>query len=704
MRIDDKIMAYIIDNKLPPLYDYEIAKAFDIEKKDSVEFIKILDKLVEDGKLFSSKKRKYGLPEFFGVITGRLEIARKGFGFVITDNKEETDIFIPRSYLNGGMHDDIVAVKLMSGSKEDKKKEGKIVKIIKKGNTRIIGVFQKAKGFGFIVPDDKRINWDLFVPGNMSKNAKDGDKVIADVFKWPVDGKNPEGKIIEIIGPSNNPFVEEEAIIRGTDIRQEFSKKVINKANELSEEITAEEISNRKDYRDLVTVTIDGKDARDFDDAISIEKKDNGFTLWVHIADVSHYVQEGGILDAEALKRATSVYLPDRVIPMFVEKISNNLCSLMPKVERLTLSLKMELDNNATVTSYKVDKAIIKSNERMTYEDVTNILKENENPKLKKYDYLKNEFFMMSELAKILNKKRFTRGAIDFDFPETKLTLDKEGYITNIYQYERGESNRIIEEFMLLANEVIAEYVFWLELPFVYRVHEDPDESKISDFKKFVHNLGYTLKGKEGELHPKKVQELLESVKGKNEEYIVSKMMLRSLKQARYSSKNEGHFGLAADYYTHFTSPIRRYPDLQIHRIIKLIIDNKMTKKQIAFLEKKVEDVSEISSEKERIAEKLERDVIDLKKAEYMKNHIGEEFDGIISSITGFGMFIQLENTIEGLVRLEDLKDDYYEYIPEQLKLIGEKTKNEYKLGQAVKIKVTNVTVKNREIDFELVK
>jgi len=704
MSIENKIMEYIIDNKLPPMFDHEIARAFDIDKKDSVEFQKILTKLVEEGKLFYSRKKKYGLPEFFGVVVGRLEIAKKGFGFVITDNPEESDIFIPRSNLNGGMHDDIVSVKILNESDNGKKKEGEIVGIIKKGNSQIVGVFQKANGFGFIVPDDKRINWDLFVPGNLTKNCQDGYKVIADVIKWPIDDKNPEGKIIEILGPSNDPFVEEEAIIRAAGVRQGFSKKIINKANELSEEITEDEIKKRVDYRNITTVTIDGADARDFDDAISIKQTETGFTLWVHIADVSHYVTEGSVLDTEALKRATSIYLPDRVIPMFVERISNNLCSLMPKVDRLTLSVKMEIDKVGTVTSYEINNAIINSNERMTYEDVTNILNKSDNENLKKYDYIKDEFFVMADLAKILNKKRFARGAIDFDFPETKLALDEKGYITDIYQYERGESNRIIEEFMLLTNEVIAEHVYWLEYPSVYRVHEDPDESKISDFKKFVYNLGYTLKGSEGELHPKKVQELLEAVKGKPEEYIISKMMLRSLKQARYSSKNEGHFGLAAEYYTHFTSPIRRYPDLQIHRIIKLIIDNKMTKKQIEFLQKKVEDVSEISSENERIAERLERDVKDLKKAEYMKKHIGDEFNGVISSVTGFGMFIQLENTVEGLVRLEDLKDDYYEYIPEHLKLVGEMTKNEYKLGQTVKVIVEKVSVKNREIDFMLVK
>lgn len=700
MTIDEKIMDYIIDNNLTPLYDYELAKAFNIDPKDAAEFVKILDKLVDEGRLYKSKKKKYGLPKFFGVVTGKLEIAKKGFGFVITDNPEETDIFIRRSDLNGGMHDDIVAVKMIRESKDGKKREGEIVKIIKKGNSKIVGVFQKAKGFGFVVPDDKRINWDLFIPGSKMKNAKDNYKVIAKVNKWPVSDRNPEGQITEVLGPSEDPIVEEEAIIKSADVRQEFSKKVLKAANSLEDKIDKNEIKKRKDYRDLTTVTIDGADARDFDDAISIEKKDNGFTLWVHIADVSHFVKEDSVLDKEALKRATSIYLPDRVIPMLPEKISNNLCSLKPKVERLAFSVKMEIDMEGSVTSYDIATSIIKSNERMIYDDVTKILNKEKSPELEIYDYLKDDFFAMSELAKILNEKRHKRGSIDFDFPETKLRFDDKGYITEIYQYERGESNRIIEEFMLLTNEVVAEHVFWLELPFVYRIHEEPDESKIMEFKKFLHNLGYSLKGGGGELHPKQVQTLLKSVKGESSEYIVNKMMLRSLKQAKYSPHSLGHFGLAADYYSHFTSPIRRYPDLQIHRILKKIISKKTNKGYIKNMESRVLEVSEISSEKERIAERLERDVIDLKKAEYMKNHIGEEFEGIISSVTGFGMFVQLDNTIEGLIRMEDLRDDYYEYYPEHVKLVGEKTKNEYKLGQSVKIKVKNVTVKNREIDF----
>ncbi|HKL43378.1 MAG TPA: ribonuclease R [Clostridia bacterium] len=700
MNIEKKVMDYIIDNDLTPQFDYELAKVFDIEKDQMNEFRKVLDSLVLEGKLIKSTKNKYGLPKYFSLATGKLEIAKKGFGFVITNSKEETDIFIPRSNLNGAMHGDVVAVKLLKESSDGRKREGVIKDVINRGNSEIIGTFEKAKGFGFVVPDDKRINWDLFVPGAKTKNAKDNYKVIAQVDKWPEGDRNPEGKIIEILGESDDPFVEEEAIIKSTDVRQKFSDKVIQAAEALDDTISKSDIKRRVDYRELRTVTIDGADARDFDDAISIEEKENGFNLWVHIADVSHFVKEDDIIDKEAIKRATSIYLPDRVIPMLPERISNNLCSLKPKVDRMSFSVKMEIDETGEVTAYKINPSIINSNERMIYEDVTRILDGDSGEDLKKYDYIKDDFFVMSKLAKILNKKRFDRGAIDFDFPETKINIDDKGYITEIYKYERGESNRIIEEFMLLTNEVVAEHVYWMDLPFIYRVHEDPDEEKIKDFKKFIHNLGYNLKGSETELHPKQVQDLLEAVKGEKSEYIINKMMLRSLKQAKYSPVSEGHFGLAAEYYSHFTSPIRRYPDLQIHRILKLIIDSKMDKKMVGRMEKRVQEVSEISSEKERIAETLERDVTDLKKAEYMKNHIGDEFVGLISSVTSFGIFVQLENTVEGLIRMEDLKDDYYEYIPEHVKLVGERTKNEYKLGQEIKIKVDRVNIKNREIDF----
>ncbi|MGM0378304.1 MAG: ribonuclease R [Bacillota bacterium] len=702
MNIKNKIMEYIVQNKKTPMFDYKLAESLDVNKGQLDEFRDILDELVDEGKLYKSKKGKYGLPKYFGVKTGKLEIAKRGYGFVITSLKDEEDIFIPKRYINNANHGDTVAVKLVKKKTDTKKKEGKIVKVISKGNKKIVGTFQKSKDFGFVVPDNKKINWDLFIPKFKAKNAKNNDKVVAKVKKWPDGNNNPAGYVLEVLGKSGDPEVQEESIIRSYDIKQDFDKKVLNKANNLNEKISKKEINKRKDFRNLLTVTIDGKDARDFDDAISIKKKNDGYTLWVHIADVSHYVKKNGTIDKEAIERATSIYLPDKVIPMLPENLSNNICSLKPNVDRLTLSVKIELSKKGLVQDQSIHKSIINSDYRMTYENVNRILNKEKADDLEKYKDVKDMFFVMSNLADLLTEKRFDRGSINFDFPETKIAIDDKGYVQDIYKYQRGKSNKIIEEFMLLANETIAEFVYWLEYPFIYRIHEDPEEDRINTFKTFIYNLGYELKGKDNEIHPKEVQDLLEKVKGKEEEYIISKMMLRSLKQAKYSPYNEGHFGLAADHYCHFTSPIRRYPDLEIHRIIKDIIGKNMNDKNLKSLEKRVKKVADISSKQERVAEELERDVIDLKKAEFMKSEIGKEYTGVISSITSFGMFIQLDNTVEGLISMNDLVDDYYIYDEKNLKLIGERNKKEYKLGQKVKIVVDRVSVEKREIDFRL--
>lgn len=702
MNIKNKIMEYIVQNKKTPMFDNKLAESLDIDKGQRDEFIDILDELVEEGKLFKSKKGKYGLPKYFGVKTGKLEIAKRGYGFVITSLKDEEDIFIPKRFMNNANHGDTVAVKLVKKKTDNKKKEGKIVKVISKGNKKIVGTFQKSKDFGFVVPDNKKINWDLFVPKFKAKNAKNNDKVVAKVKKWPDGNSNPSGYVLEVLGKSDDPEVQEESIIKSYDIKQEFDKKVLKKSNNLNENITKKEINKRKDFRDLLTVTIDGADAKDFDDAISIKKKKSGYTLWVHIADVSHYVKKDGTIDKEAIERATSIYLPNKVIPMLPKNLSNNICSLKPNVDRLTLSVKIELSKNGLVQDQSIHKSIINSDYRMIYEDVNRILKGEKSDDLEKYKDVKDMFFVMNDLADLLSEKRFERGSINFDFPETKIDINDKGYVKDIYKYQRGKSNRIIEEFMLLANETIAEFVYWLEYPFIYRIHEDPEEDRINTFKTFIYNLGYQLKGKDNEIHPKEVQDLLEKVKGKEEEYIISKMMLRSLKQAKYSPYNEGHFGLAADHYCHFTSPIRRYPDLEIHRIIKDIISKNMDNKNLKSLEKRVKKVSDVSSKQERVAEELERDVIDLKKAEYMKSEIGKKYTGVISSITSFGMFVQLDNTVEGLISMNDLVDDYYIYDEKNLKLIGERSKKEYKLGQKVKIVVNRVSIQKREIDFIL--
>lgn len=701
MDIHNKILKLIKEQDLTPKRDKELAKILKISSYDFKEFINILDDLVKDGKLYRSTKNKYGLPKYFDVKIGMLEIAKKGYGFVIVED-EEDDVFIPRNNLNNAMHGDRVAVRVTKKSEDGRKKEGYIVRILKKGNKTIVGDFQRSKGFGFVIADDKKINWDLFIPGSKINGAKDRDKVVAKVEKWPTDDSNPEGKIIEILGDASDPLVTEEAIIRDYEVAQDFPGKVKCEADSFSDTIANKEIKRRKDYRALVTVTIDGEDARDFDDAISINKKDDTYELWVHIADVSYYVKEKSNLDKEALERGTSIYLPDRVIPMLPKNLSNNLCSLKPKVDRLALSIKMVIDSKGKVIDYVIDEAIINSNERMIYEDVADILEGKRSEELSRYDYIKDQFFLMEDLAKKLEDNRRRRGFIDFNLSESKMILDDEGKIKDIVKYERRVSHKIIEEFMLLANEVIAEHFYWLERPFVYRVHENPSEEKINTFKTFIYNLGYTLKGKDGEIHPKAIQELLNEVRGDSKEYIISKMMLRSLKQAKYSPFNEGHFGLATDHYCHFTSPIRRYPDLQIHRIIKKHLKGRLDSSELKRLEKRVEKVSEHASTQERIAEKLERDVRDLKKAEYMADKINEEYTGIISSVTSFGFFVQLENMIEGLVRIEALKDDYYEYDQESLKLIGEISNKEYKIGDEVQVIVKNVNIKYQEIDFVL--
>ncbi len=527
---------------------------------------------------------------------------------------------------------------------------------------------------------------------------------IVEITKWPEKRRSPEGVIKEVLGQKGDKGLDILTIIKKFGLPEEFPEKVLNFADKIEEEIEPKEYKRRTDFRDLRMVTIDGEDAKDLDDAVSIERLPNGnYRLGVHIADVTHYVKEGNPLDKEALKRGTSVYLIDRVIPMLPKKLSNGICSLNPKVDRLTLSCIMTIDKNGKILDHEIHEGIIRTNERMTYTDVTKILKDKDEELIKKYDYLYDDFLAMEELANILNKKRMRRGAIDFDFEEAKITLNSLGKPIEIKPYPREIANRIIEEFMLACNETIAEYMYWTNLPFVYRVHENPDEEKLAKFREFIYNLGYTMKWTQ-DIHPRTLQEVLEKVKGKKEETVVSTLLLRSMMKARYSPESLGHFGLAARYYCHFTSPIRRYPDLQIHRIIKEQINGKIDSGRAKKLIGIVDYAAKQSSETERVAQEAEREVDDLKKAEYMQDRIGEEFEGIVSSVTSFGMFVELPSTIEGLIRINSLEDDYYVYDENHLALIGERTKNIYRLGDEVKVKCSRVDIANREVYFDLVK
>ncbi|APQ77328.1 ribonuclease R [Clostridium botulinum] len=703
MNIRETILAFMEEQAYKPMNIKELKQVFGVTKHEYKDFEKMLRDMEKDGQIVKTRTEHYGIPARMGLVLGKLQGHQKGYGFVIPEEERE-DIFIPASSMNGAMHTDRVLAKITKESANGKRCEGEIIRILERGNKTVIGIYEDSKNFGFVVSDDKKIYQDIFIPKGDKNGAKTGQVAIAEIVTYPEKRRNPEGRIIEILGYKEDKGIDILTIIKKNKLPEEFPPKVQSYADNISEAIPEEEYKRREDLRDLTIVTIDGEDAKDLDDAISLEKLSNGnYYLGVHIADVSHYVKEKNPLDKEALKRATSVYLIDRVIPMLPKKLSNGICSLNPKIDRLTLSCFMEIDKNGKVVDHRVVESIIKSTERMTYTDVTKILRDEDEETINKYSNLVDYFKLMEELCKILYKKRLKRGAIDFDFEECKIILDEKGKPIEIKPYERAIANRIIEEFMLVCNETIAEHMFWSNLPFVYRIHEDPDEEKLMHFNEFVHNLGYVIRWN-NDIHPKSLQTIIEKVKGEKEETVVSTLLLRSLKQARYSPECIGHFGLAARYYCHFTSPIRRYPDLIIHRIIKEYINGQIDDKRATRLTTEVEYASKQSSEMERVAQEAEREVDDLKKAEYMSERIGEEYEGIISSVTNFGMFVELPNTIEGLVHISTLSDDYYIYDERRLSLIGEASKNIYRLGDTVKIKVSKVDLFSHEIYFDIIK
>ncbi|APM40646.1 ribonuclease R [Clostridium kluyveri] len=702
MNIKEAIVDFMKEQAYKPMNIKELEKVFSVKKADVKNFKKIVDEIEREGTIVKTRTNRYGIPDKMGLVTGKFQGHQKGYGFVIPYD-EGKDIFVPSSALNGAMNGDRVVVKINKQANTEKKCEGEIIRVLERANSKVIGTFENSRNFGFVVPEEKRIYQDIFIPKNCKKEAETGDIVIAEITQWPDKRRNPEGKIVDILGKKGEKGIDILTIIKKNNLPEEFPQKVESYAESIPEKIPDKEYERRMDLRNMLTVTIDGEDAKDLDDAVSLEKlPDGSYYLGVHIADVSYYVKEKNPLDKEALKRGTSVYLIDRVIPMLPRKLSNGICSLNPNTDRLTLSCFMKIDENGKVIEHNIVESVIRSNERMTYTDVTKILK-GDKETIEKYGNLVDTFKLMEELCTILNKKRMMRGAIDFDFEECKITLNELGVPIKIEPYERGISNRIIEEFMLVCNETIAEHMFWTTLPFVFRVHENPDEEKLMHFNEFIHNLGYAVRwGKD--VHPKTLQDIIEKVKGKKEETVVSTLMLRSMKQARYSPECIGHFGLAAKYYCHFTSPIRRYPDLIIHRIIKEFINGQLTDNRIKRLVKEVDYAARQSSDMERLAQEAEREVDDLKKAEYMSTRIGEEFNGIISSVTNFGMFVEIPNTIEGLVHISTLEDDYYVYDEKHLSLIGERTRNIYKLGDEVRIHVSKVDLAAHEIYFEVVK
>ena len=629
----------------------------------------------------------------------------KGFGFVKVENMED-EIYISKDKSKNALNEDKVLIEIIEEKSENKKAEGRIVEILGRQKDTIVGIFQKSKNFGFVVPDNKNFGTDIFISKKDCGKARNNHKVLVKITKYPKKGKNAEGKIIEILGGVNEAGVDMLSLIKEYDLPYVFPKAVVNEAKSKGNKINEKDIKNRKDLRNDIVFTIDGQDAKDLDDAVSVKKLENGnYKLDVHIADVSYYVRENSLLDKEAQIRGTSIYMLGRVIPMLPRELSNGICSLNEGEDRYTLSCTMEINSKGNVVSSDVYKAVINVTKRMNYHDVQAILDDSNKEITKKYkDYISN-FKLMEELAKILKNKRAEQGYLNLDIPESKIDLDINGRVTNISKYETSFANEIIEQFMLKANETIAEKFFWLDAPFIYRVHEEPDIDKVKELNKFLYNFGLKVKIVNEKVYPTEFAKILEEVKQKDEEKVVSNLILRTLKVARYESENQGHFGIASKYYCHFTSPIRRYPDLFIHRIISNYLENKYNVSDEFKNEykAKAEQRATSSSDREKIATKVERESEDIKKAEYMENKDGEEYEGIVSSFTQFGMFVELDNTVEGLIRFEHLGNEYFIYDENRKILIGEKSKKTYKIGDKVKIRVISASKLLRQIDFEII-
>ena len=700
-----------------PMKEKELVMLLQVSKEDREEFRRILQELLAEGKLMLTIKGKY-MKSNGKVLTGTFISNSKGFGFVEIEGREE-DLFIPEDKTNGAFHKDIVEVALLPG-KDGKRQEAQVLKIIARGMTTVVGTFERSReNYGFVIPDNTKLAQDVFVPKEYSMGAVSGHKVVVELTDYGTDKHSPQGKVIEILGHVNDPGVDIMSIVRGYELPVEFPEKVMNQAARTAQEVSEADRAGRRDLRDVVMVTIDGEDAKDLDDAVSVSFDGEKYQLGVHIADVTNYVQENSALDREALKRGTSVYLVDRVIPMLPHALSNGICSLNEGVDRLALSCLMTVDQKGEITDYEICESVINVNKRMSYRVVQELLTEDglteKVPQPGEKDYreyagLLPMFREMETLAGLLREKRRKRGSIDFDFPECKIYLDSEGRPTDIKPYERNTATDIIEDFMLAANETVAQHFYWMELPFVYRVHDVPDADRLQKLSAIISNFGYSMKavGKakskvsSEEIHPKEIQKLLARIAGTPEEAMISRMALRSMKQAKYSVECTGHFGLACAYYCHFTSPIRRYPDLQIHRIIKEQLRGRMNDDRTAHYRELLPEVAKHSSETERRADEAERETDKLKKVEYMEQHVGESFDGVISGVTGWGLYVELPNTVEGLVHISKLYGDYYYYSEKSSELVGEATGRCFKLGMPVRVKVDGCDRFTRTIDFSL--
>ena len=707
-----KVICDLVNDKVyTPMKEKELAAFLQVAKEERDELRTILQELLAEGELMLTSKGRY-MKSNGKVLTGTFISNVKGFGFVEIEGHEE-DLFIPEKYTGGAFHHDTVQVSLLPGS-QGKRQEAQVLRIIARGMTQVVGTYERTRSnFGFVVPDNSKLPQDIYVPKEYSKGAVSGHKVVVEITDYGTNLRSPEGKVIEILGHRNDPGVDILSIVRNFELPVEFPEKVMNQAERVPQEVPEADCAGRKDLRNVVMVTIDGEDSKDLDDAVSVTFDGERYHLGVHIADVANYVQENSALDREALRRGTSVYLVDRVIPMLPHALSNGICSLNEGVDRLALSCLMTVDMKGEITDYEICESVIRVDKRMTYTVVQALLEDGsltEKEAYKQYKDLLPMFRQMEQLASIIRKKRKKRGSIDFDFPECKITLDNEGHPVKVEAYERNTATDIIEDFMLAANETVAQHFYWLETPFIYRIHDLPDPDRIQKLSAFINNFGYYMKavGRKGakvsseEVHPKEIQKLLAQIAGTPEEALISRLALRSMKQAKYSVECAGHFGLACNFYCHFTSPIRRYPDLQIHRIIKEQLKGELTEERIGHYQGILPEVAKHSSETERRADEAERETDKLKKVEYMESRLGEVFEGVVSGVTGWGIYVELPNTVEGLIHVSKLPGDYYYYNENTYEMVGEATGRTFKLGMSLRVRVDGCDRFDRTIDFSL--
>ncbi len=706
-KIDEKleqrkklICELVADDAYVPMKEKELAVLMQVSREERTALREVLQALLAEGRLQVNGQGRYSKPDADKPVGTFISNAR-GFGFLEVEGMEE-DLYVPEDKTNGAFHLDRVQVMRLPGQR-GRRQEAAVVRILERGTKQIVGTYEQSSYFGFVIPDNTRIGKDIFVPDEHSKGAVDGHKVVVELTSYGDETHKPEGRVVEILGHVNDPGVDIMSIVRGYELPVEFGEKVMNQAARVPDQVLEADKKGRLDLRDLQMVTIDGEDAKDLDDAVSLYLDEQGlYHLGVHIADVTNYVQENSALDWEALERGTSVYLVDRVIPMLPHKLSNGICSLNEGVERLALSCLMTIDDKGAVCDYQIAESVICVNRRMTYTAVKKILEDKDKTEIAAYKELVPMLEQMGQLAAILRQRRHQRGSIDFDFAESKILLDEEGHPVEIKPYERNVATKLIEDFMLVANETVAQHFFWLDIPFVYRTHEKPDPEKIMKLSAFIRNFGYHIKFSGEEIHPKELQKLLGRIVDTDEETLISRLTLRSMKRAKYTVESAGHFGLACQYYCHFTSPIRRYPDLQIHRIIKEQLRGRLNEDRLRHYEEKLPEVAKHSSRMERRAEEAERETDKLKKAEYMEERIGEIYEGVISGVTQWGIYVELQNTIEGLVHVSSLPGDFFVYDENTYEMVGRESGVTYKLGQKLTVRVRGVDRLLKTIDFEI--